>query len=114
MYAHIQRWRCIFIYHLHAGHTIPFPYFTTVDVKLTERSEEAEYVHSISKAEACGYCGTVLFVAEGGFPFREHQCGSLSSLSGFQSNCICLNDVCYRNSKREPGSCLPLTSFLLR
>lgn len=49
---------------------------------------------SVCKAEACVCCGaTVLFVAEGGFPFREHQCEPLSSLSGFQSNCVCLNDV---------------------
>lgn len=41
--------------------------WTTVDVRLTERRKEAEYINSISKAEACVYCGTVLFVAEGGF-----------------------------------------------
>lgn len=28
-----------------------------------------------------------------GFPFRQHQCDPLSSLSAFQSNYVCLNDV---------------------
>lgn len=87
---------------------------TTVEVRVAERREEAEYINSISKAEACVYCDTVLFVAEGGFPFRQHQCGLLSSLSGYQYNCVCLNDVCCRESKSEPGSCRPLTLFLLQ
>ncbi len=92
----------IFIYHLHAGHTVNHSGCETY-----REEEEAEYISSISKAEACVYCGTVLFVAEGGFPFRGHQCGLLSSLSGFQYNCIYLNDVYCRKSKKGTGSCLP-------
>lgn len=91
---------CLFLFTTYMQATLE----STVDVRLPERREE--YINSISKAEACVYCDTVLFVAEGGFPFRQHQCGPLSSLSGFQSNCVCLNDVYCGESKREPGSCL--------
>lgn len=51
----------IFIYHLHAGHTKPQGMWDL------QRREEAEYINSISKAEACVCCVTVLFVAKGGF-----------------------------------------------
>lgn len=40
-----------------------FSHFTTVIVRLAEKSEQGEYI----KTEACVYCGTVVFVAEGGF-----------------------------------------------
>lgn len=45
--------------------------------------------------------GAVIVCSWRGFPLRQHQCGLLFSLSGFQSNCICLNDVNFRKSKRN-------------